>query len=199
MIEIDPAAVGAGIHHLMTGIVVPRPIAWVSSLDADGIANLAPHSYFNAVSDTPPIVMFVSTHSSPLRTDKRKDTLRNVEATREFVVHIVSEDLLEAMNKTAASVPAEIDEFELAGLEKAASRQVKPPRVAAARIALECRLVQTLEMGDATVVFGEIVWAHIADEVWRDGRVDSALLRPMARLGGSLYATLGTVLSLKRP
>jgi flavin reductase (DIM6/NTAB) family NADH-FMN oxidoreductase RutF len=187
------------IAWLMLGVVVPRPIAWVSTLAADGTANLAPHSYFMAVSSHPPIVMFVSTHSSRHDPAGRKDTLRNVEAMQEFVVNLVSEDLLEAMNRTAEEVPPEIDEFALAALEKSPSVRVKPPRVARARIALECRQRALVEMGDATVIFGDVLYVHIADEVWRDGRVDAASLQPMARLGGSSYATLGKIIHLPRP
>ena len=183
------------VSHLMTGLVVPRPIAWVSTVSAQGVPNLAPHSYFMAVSSHPPILMFVST--MPAR--GIKDTLRNVQDVGDFVVNVVAEDQLEPMNVTSAEVPAEVDEFELAGLTKAGSRMVRSPRLAEARAALECRVVNLLEMGDATVVFGEVLFAHIDDAVWRDGRVDAALLRPLGRLGGSLYATLGEVIRKPRP
>jgi flavin reductase (DIM6/NTAB) family NADH-FMN oxidoreductase RutF len=200
VIEIDPASLDEhAATRLMLGIIVPRPIAWVATLGADGVANLAPHSYFNAVSSAPPVLMFASTHSSRHHPQGRKDTLRNIEATREFVVNLVSEGLLAAMNVTSAMVAPGIDEFELAGLAKAPSIRVKPPRVAAAKLALECRLQSLHEVGDATAIFGDVLYVHIADEVWRDGRCDAAALRPMSRLGGAAYATLGSIVELRRP
>jgi flavin reductase (DIM6/NTAB) family NADH-FMN oxidoreductase RutF len=171
----------------------------VSTINADGIANLAPHSYFNGVANEPPILLFVSTHSSRHDGQGRKDTLRNLQARGEFAVSIVSDDLLEAMNQTAAEVAPGVDEFALAGLEKAASVRIAPPRVARARAALECRLIQLLEMGDATVVFGEVLFAHVANDVWVGNRADVSALAPVGRLGGSLYARLGEVVSLRRP
>lgn len=196
MIEFDLRDLDEGeAGHLLTGLVVPRPIAWVSTVSIEGVPNLAPHSYFMAVSSQPPILMFAST----VRSGRRKDTLANVEETGEFVVNLVSEDHLEAMNMTSASVEPGVDEFELAGLAKAPSRLVRPWCVKAARAAMECRMVKTVSMGDATVVFGEVVYVHIDENIWLDGRVDATPLRPLSRLGGSLYGTLGTILRKKRP
>lgn len=176
----DPGALEPrACYFLLTSLVVPRPIAWVSSLAADGTPNLAPYSYFNVISSEPPIVHVTSSGV--------KDTLRNVRATGEFVVNVVSNDLLEAMNTTAASLPAGEDEFAWAGLATAASTCVAPPRVAEAKAALECRLREVLSMGDGTMVFGDVVRVHVSDAVWRDGRVDPLLLQPVGRLAGASY------------
>jgi len=186
------------MRHLLYALVMPRPIAWVSTLSADGVANLAPHSFFNAVSGVPPVVMFASTrpHGGG---EARKDTLRNVLETGEFVVNLVSRDMAEAMNATSETVPAAVDEFVLAGLEKRPSVCVKPFRVAEAAAALECRLHSTAEVGDATVVYGSVVHISVAEDVMTNGRPDSRKLSPVSRLGGSLYADLGDIFSMKRP
>src|SRR3712207_3989578 len=140
-ITIDPATQTARENYfLLTNLVVPRPIAWVSSLAADGTRNLAPHSYFNIISSDPPIIHFTQTG--------RKAPLANVGATREFVVNVVSLDLAEAMNLTAANFPPGEDEFTWAHLESTPSTHVAPPRVAAARAAFECRVRTILEMGN---------------------------------------------------
>jgi flavin reductase (DIM6/NTAB) family NADH-FMN oxidoreductase RutF len=199
-IGLDPAALShRDAGYLMNGLVVPRPIAWVSTLSADGIANLAPHSFFMAVSYAPMTVMFVSSHSSRHDPKGHKDSLRNAAATGEFVVNFVASSLLFPMNQTSAEVPPEVDEFALASLETAPSLKVKPPRVAAAKAAFECRLHRILEVGDGSVVFGEVVYAHIAEDVWAGGRIDVRALDPLARLGGSSYAKLGEVFSMRRP
>ena len=178
-------------YFLLTSLVVPRPIAWVSSLSADGTRNLAPHSYFNIISSAPPIVHFTSTGV--------KDTLRNVRATGEFVVNVVSRDLLEEMNTTAADFPPGEDEFAWAGLEAAPSETVAPQRVARARAALECRVRDTLSMGNGTMVFGDVTRFHVAEEVWRGGRVDLAALEPVGRLSGGAYAFVNDVHHRPRP
>jgi flavin reductase (DIM6/NTAB) family NADH-FMN oxidoreductase RutF len=140
-------------------------------------------------------LLFVST--APAR--GFKDTLRNIDETGDFVVNLVAADQLEPMNTTSADVAPEVDEFELAGLTKAPSRLVRAPRLREARASLECRMVKREPMGDAVCVFGEVVYFHIDEAVWRDGRVDPALLQPLGRLGGSLYATLGDIVRKTRP
>lgn len=178
-------------YHLLTSLVVPRPIAWVSTLSDKGTRNLAPHSYFNVISSDPPIVHFTSSG--------QKDTLRNARATGEFVVSVVSRELVDAMNVTAADFPPGEDEFTWARVESAASTVVSPPRVAASKAALECRVREVLVMGNGTMVFGEVVHVHIAEDVWRDGRVRPELLRPVGRLAGADYAFVEQVHRLPRP
>ena len=179
------------IYFLLTGLVVPRPIAWVSTIDADGVRNVAPHSYFNLVSSNPPHVMFSSIGV--------KDTLRNLRATGEFVVNVVTADLVEEMNATAADLPSGIDEFDWVGLDTIPSRTVAPPRVARAKAHLECRVAHDLEVGNGNLVVGEVTHLHIDPSVWSGGRVDPILLDPVCRLAGTGYATLGEVFKLPRP
>jgi flavin reductase (DIM6/NTAB) family NADH-FMN oxidoreductase RutF len=191
-LEFDPAALAERERYfLLTSVVVPRPIAWVSTLDADGTRNLAPYSYFNACSATPPIVHFTSTTS--------RDSIANVRATGEFVINIVSEDLAEAMRISSAALHSGADEFAVAGLETAPSRTVAPPRVARAKVALECRLRDILEMGEGTIAFGDVLHVHVERSVWRDGRVDPTLLRPVGRLSGRDYTTVSDVYALELP
>lgn len=178
-------------YFLLTSLVVPRPIAWVSTLSEEGVANLAPHSYYNIISSHPPIVHFTSSGL--------KDTLRNVRATGEFVVNVVSRDLMAAMNTTAANFPPGEDEAARVGIDTVASDTVGPRRVAAARAALECRLREELVMGNGTMVFGDVLRVHVADEVWRDGRVAIDLLHPVGRLSGSGYTVVDEVVHLPRP
>lgn len=179
-------------------IVAPRPIGWISTLSATGVANLAPYSFFNAVGDDPPYLMFSS--------EGRKDSLVNIEATGEFVFQLVTEALWPAMNATAAAVPSEVDEFTLAGLVAAPCRLVRPPRVEASPAAFECRLWRTLVLPEGsasgavyTIVIGKVLATHIDDAFVVDGRLDTAAMRPMARLGGSEYAVVERALKLVRP
>lgn len=164
----------------------------MSSHNASGARNLAPHSYFNAISSDPLIIHFTSTGV--------KDTLRNVRETGEFVVNVVSKDLVEPMNLTAADFPPEEDEFVWADLDSTPSSYVGPPRVARAKAAFECKVNKIVSLGNGNMVFGDVVCIHVDDSVLRDGRVDPALLQPVARLGGSLYTDAAAGLfSLKRP
>jgi flavin reductase (DIM6/NTAB) family NADH-FMN oxidoreductase RutF len=191
-LELDPAALQARERYfLLTSVVVPRPIAWVSTLDPDGARNLAPYSYFNACSATPPIVHFTSTSS--------RDSIANVRATGEFVVNIVSDDIAAAMRVSSAAFDSGEDEFEHAGLRAAPSHTVKPPRVARAKVALECRLRQILEIGEGTMAFGDVLHVHVEQSVWRDGGVDPTLLRPVGRLSGLDYTTVTDVYQLGLP
>ena len=192
----EPLEIAAGewptreLYLLLTGLVVPRPIAWVSTVGVDGVRNLAPHSYFTLVSHHPPHVAFSSTGV--------RDTLTNVRARGEFVVNIVTSGLVERMNLTATDFPPGEDEFAWAGLTAAPAARVGVPRVAEARAHLECRLAQEVPVGDATLVIGEVVHVHVDPGVWRDGRVDPALLDPVGRLAGTGYATLGEIFTLAR-
>ena len=181
-------------------LVVPRPIGWISSISKTGVVNLAPYSFFNACAGSPPCVMFAV---EPGASTRVKDSLRNVEETGEFVANLVPYDLRDAMNVTATH--AEVDEMELAGLEKEPSRMVKPPRVAAAPAHLECKYLQTVMMpkpasGEAgAVVFGQVVGIHIRDDVIVDGKVDYLKIRPIARLGYKDYTVVDDVFSIERP
>jgi len=159
---IDPAGLEwRQIYRLLVGSIVPRPIAWVSSISREGQANLAPFSYFMAITDEPPTIAF----SCSPRAGQRKDTLRNVEATGQFVVNVVVDDIAEAMNKTAAEYPAEVNEFQVAGLTPVPSDIVRPPRVAESPVNMECRLNQVVPIGEGSrqhgLVIGEIVLMHL--------------------------------------
>jgi flavin reductase (DIM6/NTAB) family NADH-FMN oxidoreductase RutF len=184
-------------------IVVPRPIGWISSVSAEGRVNLAPFSFFNAVAYVPPQVMFATT--GPHREGGDKDSLRNVRETGEFVVNLATWPLREAVNASSAPAPHGIDEFEVAGLTKAPARVVKPPLVAESPVHLECTLIRVVELPTPdrddpnTVVFGEVVGVHIADDLVADGRVDTRRLEPIARLGYDEYARVTEVFRMTRP
>ncbi|TYO90752.1 flavin reductase family protein [Oceanicella actignis] len=191
-------------HDPFKAIVAPRPIGWISTVDEEGRANLAPYSFFNAVADRPPVVMY-STTGRKLGLDERKDSLANIRRTGEFVVNLTSWDLREQMNATSAHLPHGEDEFLAAGLEKAPSVEVAPPRVAAAPAALECRLLQEValpcwdETGENVVVFGEVVHIHIRDDMIVDGRFDLTRSRPLARCGYQDYAVIERLFQMRRP
>lgn len=184
-------------------LVVPRPIGWITSISAEGRVNLAPFSFFNGVSADPPMVMF---SCNGLHADGGvKDSVANVEATGEFVVNLASWDLRDQMNQTSAMVPRETNEMELAGLAAAPSRLVRPPRVAASPAHLECRLLQIVRLPDGArgapnfTVFGRVVAIHVDDRFIRDGLVDTAAMRPIARLGYHDYSVVDAVFALTRP
>ena len=184
----------------MIGAIVPRPIAFVSTVSAAGNRNLAPFSFFNGVCSNPPIVLF----STVIRKDgSHKDTLNNVEATREFVVNIVSEDFAEQMNICSADYPPEVDEFTVAQLTPIPSDLVKPPRVKESRIQMECTLVQIIHFGNipggGCTVFGEVQRFHIADELFDNFRIDPDKLRPIGRMGGPTYTRTKDRFDLIRP
>jgi flavin reductase (DIM6/NTAB) family NADH-FMN oxidoreductase RutF len=189
-------------HNPINAIVCPRPIGWISTLTADGIPNVAPFSYFNAVSADPPYVMFAPNTKAP---GEVKDSYENLRAVPEFVASIVSAAQGEMMNATSAPFENGVNEFEVCGIEAAPSRCVRPPRVASSRAALECRVhdILTLPKGadgrDSRVVIGEVVGIHIDDAMIEDGRVNEAALDPLARLGYSNYSTLGEIREILRP
>lgn len=187
-------------HNPFKALVAPRPIGWISSLDAEGRVNLAPYSFFNAIADTPPLVLF-SSAGRKAGDGSAKDSAANIRATGEFVCNIVSYALRDAMNVTSGSHPAEADEFALAGLEPAPCRVVAPPRVAAAPAALECRLWKTVDLpGEANIlVIGEVVGVHIDEAVIVEGKVDVTLYQPLSRLGYRDYAAVTSVFPLTRP
>lgn len=186
-------------HDPFKAIVAPRPIGWISTIDAQGQPNLAPYSFFNAFASFPPIVGFAS--------EGRKDSIDNAEATGEFVCNLVGMELAQAMNATAAPVEHGIDEMQLAGLEAAACTVVKAPRVALAAAALECKVLQVIRLAgidavplDNWLVLGEVVGVHIAERFLVDGRFDTAAAQPVARCGyRGDYATVTSLFEMLRP
>jgi flavin reductase (DIM6/NTAB) family NADH-FMN oxidoreductase RutF len=202
MLRFDPGGSSAAdIYKLMIGMVVPRPIAFVSSLDERGVRNLAPFSYFMACTADPPVVCFVSSFRKG--ETPTKDTLRNVLATKEFVVNIVSEEFADKMNLTSAEVPPEIDEFELSGLTPVASELVKPPRVGESRAQMECRLRQILQIGEhpggGTIVFGDVLRFHVDAEVLDGYKIDPDKLKAIGRMGGPTYVRTRDRFDMIRP
>ena len=199
---VDPGATDPrNVYKLMIGAIVPRPIAFVSSLSPEGIPNLAPFSYFTAISANPPAICF----SPMIRSSdgKHKDTLNNIEATREFVVNIVSEDFAEKMNLCSGEYPPEVNEFEVSGLTPVPSDLVKPPRVKESRVNMECRLLQIVRVSEkllgGSLVIGEVVRFHIDDALFDDFRIDPAKLRAIGRMGGTSYARTTDLFDLLRP
>lgn len=189
--DFDPDTVGArGVYKLLTAVIVPRAIAWVVTRSADGVDNLAPHSFFTVASTDPPIVQFTSVGE--------KDSLRNAQATGEFTVCLTPEPLLEHINATATDFPSHESEIDAAGLTREPSLHVKTPRIAESPVALECRLEQTLDVGNCTLVLGRVVHIAVSDDVLVDGRPDARRLAPLARLGGDEWSTLGEVVATPR-
>ncbi|MDP6345381.1 MAG: flavin reductase family protein [Alphaproteobacteria bacterium] len=193
-------------HTVYNALVIPRPIGWISTISSEGVINLAPFSFFNSLCGEPPCVMYCP-NGFKTGTGELKDSLTNVTATGEFVFNMCTQDLLEQMNATSAHVPASVDEMAEAGLAAAPCEKVKPPRVKASPIALECTHLQTIDLpatrddNPNTMVIGQVVGIHIADEVISDGMVDMAKLRPLARLGYLDYAVINpeNIFSVKRP
>lgn len=194
--DLDPADLGTRrFYKLLTAVVVPRPIAWVSTRSAAGVDNLAPHSFFTVSCVDPPMVQFTSVG--------KKDSLRNVRETGEFVVCMASEPLFEQVNATGTNFPAGVSEFAEVGLTPEPSAVVAPARVAESPVALECRLEHALELGDSTVVIGRVVHAAVATDVVdgdpREGGLPAiGKLRPLARLGRNEWSTIGRVLEISR-
>jgi len=179
-------------------IVSPRPVGWITSMSANGEINLAPYSFFNAVSDAPPIVMFSS--------DGYKDSIAFVAETKEFVCNLAIYDLLAAVVTTGISYPRGINEMIEAGLDPVPSRLIRPPRVKASPCALECKLLQIVDLDDLDgkpahrhVAFGQVVGIHIDDRFIKDGRLDTAAMRPIARCGYADYAVVDKVIPVVRP
>jgi flavin reductase (DIM6/NTAB) family NADH-FMN oxidoreductase RutF len=207
VLTFDPDHESAqNIYKLMIGAIVPRPIAFVSSLDVRGVRNLAPFSFFNGVCADPPVVLFCTAvrGEDPKRgIGAHKDTLLNVIATREFVVNIVTETIAEKMNLTSAQVPPDVDEFELAGLTPLPSELVRPPRVAESPVHMECRLRQIVEVSDrpqgGTIVLGTVVRFHVRDDVVDNYRIDADKLAAIGRMGGPTYTRTRDRFDLKRP
>jgi flavin reductase (DIM6/NTAB) family NADH-FMN oxidoreductase RutF len=189
------------IYKLMIGMVVPRPIAWVSTQSEDGTKNLAPYSFFNAVSADPPVVCFAPSRKPS--GDSKKDTFRNLEATGVFVVNIVSEHLAEAMNQSAAEVPPEVDEFALAGVTAEPASMIEAPMVREALAKMECRVRQIIPLGDrptsGILVLGDVLCFHFAEGLVHDFKVDPAMLSAVGRMGGASYCLTRNRFDLTRP
>jgi flavin reductase (DIM6/NTAB) family NADH-FMN oxidoreductase RutF len=177
-------------YRLLTAVIVPRPIAWVSSMSVDGVDNLAPHSFFTVASVSPPIIQFTSVG--------KKDSLRNIVATGEFVVNLAPTNLIEEVNATGTNFPPDVSEFDAAGLTREPGLTVRVSRVAESPVALECRLHKILEMGDCVLVFGEVTHAAVASEVLEGRHPLIAELNPLSRLGRDEWGTMGPVSELRR-
>lgn len=189
--EIDPAQLGSGpFYGFLTSVIVPRPIAWVSTTSADGVDNLAPHSFFTVASTDPPVVQFTSVG--------RKDSLRNAEATGEFVIGFTPAGLFEQINATGTNFPPGVSEFDAVGLTREPSAKVAPPRVAESPVALECVLHATVGIGRSTVVLGRVVHAAVDEAVLRDDRPAIDLLDPVARLGANEWGHVGEIRTITR-
>lgn len=189
------------VYKLLTGLIIPRPIAWVSTINEEGIPNLAPFSYFNAVGDDPPHVMFSVSRTGNVN----KDTLNNILNNKEFVVNMVTEDLAEKMNATANPLQPHESEFDFANIQKGISTKVKPPLVAESPVSMECVLVHHYNLenhknGGSTIIIGQIIHFHINDSILLDNfYIDLEKYQPISRLSGSNYAKLGELFTIKRP
>ncbi|ELY50413.1 flavin reductase family protein [Natronolimnohabitans innermongolicus] len=193
--QIDPRDDTHSMYRTLTGLVVPRPIGWISTRSDAGVDNLAPYSFFNAVSVDPPILMF-----APIdRPDGLTDTATNVRETEEFVVNLVTHEFAEAMNRTSAELPSSESEFDAADVERAPSERVEPPRVAGVAAAFECVLYDVLEVGSNSLVLGEVVSVHVRDDVTTDGKVDTTKLDVIGRLSGGFYDGVDDRFEMKRP
>lgn len=173
------------LYKLVLGLVVPRPIGWVSTISNEGITNIAPFSFFNAVNDVPPVLML----SISNRDDNTlKDTIRNILDIKEFVINMVSEELFEKMLITAEEFPPGISEFEKAGLTPEESKMVKAPRIKEARVSFECKLYKYVPIYDMHVIFGEALLIKVSDDILTDNlKVDYESYKPVGRLGGNYY------------
>jgi flavin reductase (DIM6/NTAB) family NADH-FMN oxidoreductase RutF len=189
-------------HDPFKSCVVPRPIGWISTLSTSSVVNLAPYSFFNGIASAPPMVMFASNGA---KSNPTKDSLANCAETGEFVFNLATWNLRQAMNRTSAPVGHNVDEFELAGLEKAPSRLVKPPRVRASPINMECVVHQIVDLPCTSpgarnaLVLGRVIGIHIDDAVLTDGLIDMAKARPIARLGYMDYTRVDLVFDMPRP
>ncbi|MFH1087442.1 MAG: flavin reductase family protein [Chloroflexota bacterium] len=186
-------------HELFTCLISPRPIAWISTVAEDGTYNLAPFSFFNGISSRPPILLV----SIGRRKGQKKDTIRNIEYSGDFVVNAVDESLAEKMNQTSADYPPNISEFKETGLTPLPGDKVKSPRLAESPVSMECVLLQVLQMGriadNYSVVLGEVVRVHVRDTVIRNGEIDMSQLRLVARMGRDLYCRSRDIFEMKRP
>lgn len=200
--KIDPGDIKEWIdlHELLVGAVVPRPIAFVSTIGKDGVFNLAPYSFFAPISCRPMLVGFTTGWT---RDGQKKDTLVNIEFSKDFVVNVVTEALAKAMNQSSYRYPSNVDEFKEVGLTPLKADKVKAPMVAESPINMECLLVQILEFGDAprihSFIIGEVVRFHIKDELYKNNEIQMSELKPIARMGGQIYCRTRDLFKMKRP
>lgn len=200
--QIDVSATPVlDVYQFLTSVVTPRPIAWVTTISADGVVNLAPFSFFNAFGANPPIVVFSPTIN---RTGGKKDTLRNVEAVGEFVVHTATAALAEKVNLSSKELPPDQSEIDLTGLHTTPSTRVKPPRIVESPVALECVVRQILPFGTGPIatnlVIGEVVMMHISEEILgSNGKPDPRKLQTVARLGADWWCHTSDLFEMKRP
>lgn len=197
MITVNPKDIDKkDVYKLMTGLIVPRPIAFISTISGKGEHNLAPYSFFNAISSEPPTIS-VSIGRKP--TGEPKDTLRNIMETGEFVVNVVHRDLAEKMTHTAETLPHGVSEFKEFGLTPGPAQLVKAPVVQESLAHMECRFYDKLEIGAFTLVVGEVLQFHIADSIWMDGyKINNAALQAVGRLAGNTYCETGTTFDYVR-
>ena len=202
--KVDPATISPDAQYFwQAATILPRPIAWTSTLNEDGSANLAPFSFFTGVSSDPPtcLICVSRRRRQPDGTQPPKDTWRNIERTGEFVIHVVNDALGQQMNATSRDFPYGTDEFATAGLTKVASERVAPPRIGEAPVAMECRLERIVEIGRAStaIIVGEILLWHVRDELVVEGRLDLGRLDAIGRMGGPTYARTRDRFDMQRP
>lgn len=199
--ELDPEAMSpADRYGFLISVIAPRPIAWVSTVDPGGRPNLAPFSFFTGITAKPMTLCFAPAND---RSGRKKDTLVNLEATRQFVVNVVTEENAAAMSQTSADYPPGVSEFEEAGLTPVPSAKVRPPSVGESPIHMECELLQIVAVSDGplggNLVIGKVVHLHVDDRLWREGRIRHRDLKPIGRLDGSWYAKVTDDFELPRP
>lgn len=201
LLSIEPGSMSEReIYKFLIGSIIPRPIAFVTTISKDGILNGAPFSYFNIVSSNPPMISLSIQRSA----GKQKDTARNIIESKQFVVHIVDEQNVEKINKTAASLPANQSEIELANLTPIESVKISVPSVKEAKIRMECSLEHSLELGGSDspgcdLIIGKVVQFHIEQDIYKNGRIDPHGLTAVSRLAGNDYAKIGEIFEIKRP
>jgi flavin reductase (DIM6/NTAB) family NADH-FMN oxidoreductase RutF len=202
--KVDPAALSSdAAYYWMAATILPRPIAWVSTLNEDGSANLAPFSFFTGASAHPPTCIICVSRKSRVEVGQKKDTWANIERTGEYVIHVVPDELATAMNATSKEQPHGTDEFVVAGVAKTPSERVGAPRVAEAPVAMECRLHKLVEVGhpgeETAVIIGEILLWHVRDDLLVGGRIDFGRLDAVGRMGGAVYARTRERFDMPRP
>jgi flavin reductase (DIM6/NTAB) family NADH-FMN oxidoreductase RutF len=201
LLSIDPASLSERENYkFLIGSIIPRPIAFVTTISKDGVLNGAPFSYFNIVSSNPPMISLSIQRSS----ERQKDTARNIIESKQFVVHIVDEQNVEKINKTAANLPPDESEIDLANLTPVESVKISVPGVKEAKIRMECSLEHSLELGGSDtpgcdLIIGKVVQFHIESDIYENGRIDPRGLSAVSRLAGNYYAKIGEVFEIKRP